>query len=124
MNFGSPPHWFSCDGGSAHLQGNRVDKSNFRPDTAYTITWKDANGVPRPVNMYVYRAYDGFLVARVTMGAGALRRIAYDEILKIVAEHPTAGAKMRYVPPVLLEEKFWRDRTDLAHYASSPELGK
>jgi len=101
-----------------------LDKTLFRPDTACTITWKDAGGTPRPLNIYIYRVYDGFLVARVTMGAGPLRRIGYDEILRIVAEHPAEGAKQRHVPPVLLEEKFWRDRTELAHYASSPALGK
>ena len=101
-----------------------MDKTRFRPDTAYTITWQDPAGVPRPLNIYVHRVYDAFLVTRVTMGTGALRRIGYGEILRVVQEHPASGAKQRHVPSVLLEEKFWRDRTELEHYASSPALGK
>jgi hypothetical protein len=101
-----------------------LDSTRFRPDTAYTVTWLDPGGVPRPLNIYVYRVYQEFLVARVTMGAGALRRIGHEEILRIVEEHPASGAKQRHVPSVLLEEKFWRDRTELEHYASSPALGK
>lgn len=101
-----------------------MDKNDFKPDTRYTITWQTADGRAQPANIYVYRVYDGFLVARLTGADGLLRKIAYPEILKIVSVKAVEPARRYAVPAPLLDEKTWRDRVVMAHYSSSPRLGK
>jgi hypothetical protein len=53
-----------------------------------------------------------------------LRKIGYGEVLKMVSAEPVPPGKRRAVPAALLDEKTWRDRTTMAHYSSSPALGK
>lgn len=101
-----------------------MDKSDFHPDTRYTITWRDPAGNVRPATIYVYRVYDAFLIARPTGGDALLRKITYPEVVKIVASQPVAPSERYMVPAALLDEKNWRDRSVMAHYASSPALGK
>lgn len=101
-----------------------MDKNHFKPDTRYTITWRGPDGKAQPANIYVYRVYDNFLVTRWTGADGLLRKITYPEILRIVSVKEV-GANERYcVPAQLLDEKTWRDRVAMAHYSSSPRLGK
>jgi hypothetical protein len=44
-----------------------MDKTDFHPDTRYTITWRDAAGNVRPVTIYVYRVYDASVMAHYSM---------------------------------------------------------
>jgi hypothetical protein len=61
---------------------------------------------------------------RLTGADGLLRKITYPEILKIVAAKEV-GPDQRYcVSSQLLDEQTWRDRVVMAHYSSSPRLGK
>jgi|APFre7841882724_1041349.scaffolds.fasta_scaffold70016_2 hypothetical protein len=101
-----------------------MDKSDFAADTRYTLTWHGADGRFRPLNLYVFRTYETFMVGRETSGAGLLRRIPYNEVERIVQAQEAAPADRLAVPAALLDEKYWRDRTELQHYSSSPTLGK
>lgn len=101
-----------------------MNKDAFKPDTRYTLTCKDERGRVRPLNLYVYRVYDKFMVARETSGSGLLRRIGYEDIERIVDEKPVAEADRFYIPAQTLDEKNWRDRTVMEHYASAPGRGK
>ena len=101
-----------------------MDKSAFRPDTRYTLTLKDAAGRPRPANLYVYRVYDTFMVARATSGEGLLRKVAYDDVLKVVDTSEVERERRYFLPAALLDEKNWKDKTEMAVYSSAPGLGK
>ena len=101
-----------------------MDKTAFKPDTRYTLTLRGTGSRPEPANLYVYRVYESFMVARATSGDGLLRKIPYENVLKIVGEFPVEAEKRYFLPNALLEEKNWRDKTEMAVYASSPALGK
>jgi len=101
-----------------------MDKSDFQPDTRYTLVLRDAGGKVRPCTVYVFRIYDAFMVARPTGGDALLRKIAYPDVIKIVAAQPVAPADRYMVPAALLEEKIWRERDVMLHYATSPARGK
>jgi hypothetical protein len=101
-----------------------MDHTDFKQDTRCTLTWREGGGRPRPLNVYVFRAYASFLVGRETSGAGVLRRVPYAEIERIVETRDVPHADRLAVPAALLEEKYWRDRAVLEHYSSSPALGK
>ena len=101
-----------------------MDKNDFKTDTRYTITWQAPDGRIQPANIYVYRVYDNFLVARLTGADGLLRKITYPEILKIVSAREVGSAGRYCLPSQLLDEQTWRDRVVMAHYSSSPQLGK
>jgi hypothetical protein len=101
-----------------------MEKEDFKPDTRYTISWRNPAGKVQPAQIYVYRAHAKFMVARMTSEAGVLRRIGYDEVLRVAKESPVEPAARLALPAALLDEKFWRDRVTLEHYASSPAAGK
>lgn len=101
-----------------------MDKNDFKADTRYTITWQRPGGRATPANIYVHRVYDGFMVARVAGEESRLRKIAYPEVLKLVAAEAVASAALRPVPAALLDEKTWKNRDEMEHYSSSPQLGK
>lgn len=90
----------------------------------YTIAWQPPGGQVKPAAIYVYCTYDTFMIVRAGDSDGALRKIAYPEVLRIVGTETVSPEKRRSVPAALLDEKSWRDRTTMAHYASSPALGK
>ena len=101
-----------------------LDKHDFKPDTRYTLSWRNAAGRVQPANVYVFRVCERFLIGRLAGDDGLLRRIDYTDVVKVVAvtEVPPLG---RYaVPAALLDEKFWRDRLLMQHYATSPRHGK
>ena len=101
-----------------------VDKTAFKPDTRYTVTWRDPDGKLRPANFYVFRVYDQFMIARDTSGEGLLRKIAYEEVIKIVLEQ-AVDPDLRYaIPATVLDENNWRERTVMERYSSSPGMGK
>lgn len=101
-----------------------IGKARFKPDTRYTLTWKDERGRERPLNLYVYRLYESFMVARETSGPGLVRKIAYADIVRIVHEQPVEPAARYFLPAAVLDEKNWRDRTTMQHYATAPGSGK
>jgi len=101
-----------------------VDKSTFKQDTRYTITWRSPEGKMRPANIYVYRLYENFMIARMTEKDGLLYKIAYGDVLKIVKELPVAQENQFMIPSAVLDEKAWKDRTVMQRYSSSPHMGK
>jgi len=101
-----------------------MTKDDFKTDTRYTLTAREASGRLVPLNVYVYRAYKDFMIARETSGAGLVRKIAYSDVVKIVHEHPIEAADRYFLPAQLLEEANWRDRSVMQHYASAPGRGK
>lgn len=101
-----------------------MQKSDFKPDTRYTLTLRDAGGKPRPANVYVYRVYDEFMIARAAGGDGLVRKLAYDAVERIVDESPVAPEDRYLLPAAVLDEKSWRNRESMQHYASSPGRGK
>lgn len=101
-----------------------MDKEAFKQDTRYTLTCKDEMGRMRPLNLYVYRVYDKFMVARETSGGGLLRRIQYENVERIVHEHPVPPAERFFIPGAVLDEKNWRDRAEMQLYSSAPGRGK
>lgn len=101
-----------------------MDKSDFQSDVLYTIAWQPPGGRVIPATIYVYRTHDNFMIVREGGTGGGLRKIGYAEVLKIVSAEPVSPGKRRAIPAALLDEKTWRDRTTMAHYSSSPALGK
>lgn len=101
-----------------------MDKSNFKEDTRYTITLQDESGKARPANIYVFKAYEQFMIARETSGGGLLRKIPYGNVLKIVQEKPVEKQDRYVIPAAVLEEKAWRDRSVMERYSTAPQLGK
>lgn len=101
-----------------------VDKSSFKPDTRYTITLRKADTTVSPADIYVFRAYDKFLVARLAGADGLLRRIDYAQIERVVRLMEVPANARYQVPAALLDEKSWMSRNVMQHYASSPSKGK
>jgi hypothetical protein len=101
-----------------------MDKSNFSADTRYTLTLRDASGKARAANVYVYRVYDQFMVARATSNDGLLRKIPYSEVEKVVDQKPVDPKERYTLPAALLDEKNWRDKSEMQVYASSAARGK
>jgi hypothetical protein len=101
-----------------------VEKTDFEPDTRYSITWRDENGRLRPMNIYVYRLYDDFMVTRMTDKEGVLRRLAYGDVMKIVKTIPVRQEDRFFLPEATLAEANWKDRSMMQSYASSPHMGK
>lgn len=101
-----------------------MDKAAFKPDTRYTLTVRDPGGRSRPANLYVYRVYERFMIARATSGDGLLRKVAYDDVEKIVAESAVPDAERYFLPAAVLDEKNWKDRDVMQVYASAPGRAK
>ena len=88
-----------------------MKKDDFKPDTRYTVTWRDYDGKVRPANLYVYRLYDNCMIARKTDHSGFLYKIGYDQILKIVKETAVSKELQFRIPDAVLKESSWTDRT-------------
>jgi hypothetical protein len=101
-----------------------MDKQAFKPDTRYTLACRDAHGRVRPLNVYVYRLYEQFMVAREAGATGLVRRIDYDDVERIVRESGVAPEERYLLPAGILDEKNWRDRSVMQHHASAPGRGK
>ena len=101
-----------------------MDKSSFKPDMRYILTLRDEQGKARPANLYVYRVYDQFMIARSTSGDGLVRKIAYSDVERIVDQTPVPAAERYFLPAAVLDEKNWTNRSVMQHYASSPGRGK
>lgn len=101
-----------------------MDKSTFKQDTRYTITWRSPEGKLRPANIYVFRLYENFMIARMTENEGLLYKIPYSDVIKIVKELPVDKENQFMIPAAVLDEKVWKDRTVMQRYSSSPHMGK
>lgn len=101
-----------------------MKKDDFKPHTRYTVTWKDHEGRLKPANMYVYRLYDTFMIARMTDGGGLLCKVPYENVLKIVKERSVAKEDQFYIPEAILKENVWASRTSMMRYSTSPHMGK
>jgi hypothetical protein len=101
-----------------------MDKQDFKPDTRYTLACRDEGGRVRPLNLYVYRVYDTFMIARETSAGGLVRKIPYAGIERIVKAVEVAPEDRFFLPAGVLDEKNWRDRSTMQHYASAPGRGK
>lgn len=101
-----------------------MEKADFEPDTRYAVTWRDEQGKLRPMNIYVYRTYDEFMVTRMTDKDGLLRRIAYSDVVKVVKTIPVRLEDRFFLPDATLAEANWKDRSIMQSYASSPHMGK
>ena len=101
-----------------------MDKSTFKQDTRYTITWRSPEGKLRPTNIYVFRLYENFMIARMTEKEGLLYKIPYSDVIKIVKELPVDRENQFMIPAAVLDEKVWKDRTVMQRYSSSPHMGK
>jgi len=101
-----------------------LKKDDFAPHTRYTVTWRDPQGRLRPANIYVYRLYDSFMIARMTDQSGVLYKFAYEDIVKIVKINAVAKEDQFYIPDAVLKESTWTDRTSMQRYSSSPHMGK
>lgn len=75
-----------------------MDKSSFKPDMRYTLTLRDEQGKARPANLYVYRVYEQFMVARSTSGDGLVRKVNYSDIERIVDETAVAPGERYFLP--------------------------
>jgi hypothetical protein len=101
-----------------------MDKTSFKTDTRYVLTVYDAKRAPRPANVYVYRVYDKFMLARSTGGDGLLRKIVYEDVERIVEQAEVPLRERFALPAGMLDEKSWSDRSEMQLYASSPARGK
>lgn len=101
-----------------------MEKKDFSPDTRYTITLRDASGRLRPANIYVFRLYDDFMIARTTDKDGLLRKIKYMDITKIVKTIQVPKESRFSIADAILAEKAWTERTQMERYSSSPGAGK
>lgn len=101
-----------------------LEKKDFAQHVRYTVTLKDENGKLRPANFYAMRLHEDGMVVRFTEKAGALRKIAYADVIKIVHKEDVTPQYRYYVPDAVLHENNWKDRKELAHYSSMPHAGK
>ena len=101
-----------------------MDKTFFAPDTRCTLVLRDAAGRLRPANVYVYRAYARFLIARAAGEDGLVRKIPYEHIERIVDSASVPPARRYALPAAILDEKAWLEREVMQHYASAPGRGK
>lgn len=101
-----------------------MNRQDFEQHTRYTVTLRDASGRLRPANLYVYRLYDRFMIARATDQAGLLYRIDYDDITKVVKQQVVPREDQYLIPEAVLKESMWTDRTVMHRYSTSPHMGK
>lgn len=101
-----------------------MEKADFKTDTRYTLTWRAPEGKLRPVNLYVYRLYEKFMIARMTDNEGFLYKISYDDIIRIVIEKSVSPEEYFSIPAAVLDEKAWKDRSVMQRYSTSPSRGK
>lgn len=101
-----------------------MEKSDFKINTKYALTYKDENGRLRPGNFYIYRLYDGYMIARNTDQSSFLHKVQYADVSRIVKTIPVSDFHVFSLPEAVLEEKTWKDRTVMQTYTSAPGLGK
>jgi len=106
------------------MRRTSLKKEEFKQDTRYTLTAKDENGKMRPMNVYIMRLHPDAMIVRMTDKDGSLTKLAYENVVKIVAEKEVPEQNRYYIPDAVLAESNWKDRNTLEHYSSSPHMGK
>lgn len=101
-----------------------MEKQDFKEGTRYTLTVKDAQGQLRPANIYVYKMFDDFMIVRNTNNDGLIRKLPYEDVVKIVREREVPREDRFYLPDQLLSEHVWQNRDFINSYSSSPHMGK
>lgn len=101
-----------------------MEKNDFQENTRYTVTLRDTSGKLRPANIYVLRRFDNAMIIRMTEREGILRKVPYEDVVKIVKSKTVAKQDYYYVPEAVLKESNWKDRTEIQHYSSAPHMGK
>ncbi|MDA8329576.1 MAG: hypothetical protein M0Z83_11520 [Betaproteobacteria bacterium] len=101
-----------------------MQQDNFKENTRYTITWRNASGQLQPANIYIYKLFASTMIARMTDKGGLLYKISYDDVTKIVKEVAVTAENQYRIPAAILDEKMWKDRTVMERYSSSPQMGK
>ena len=99
-------------------------KQEFTESTRYALTVRESDGKQRPVNVYVFRLHDEFMVARNTAGDGLLRKLPYEAVERIVSTVSVPADERLAVPDALLQAAFWKDRDICQAYGSAPARGK
>lgn len=101
-----------------------MNEHDFKAHTRYTVTLRGAQGRLRPANLYVYRLYREFMIARMTEGEGLLYRIDYADVERIVKEVPVAAEDRYLMPEAVLKESMWTQRKVMDRYSTAPHVGK
>lgn len=109
---------------AANATGADVEKKDFQADTRYTVTLRDEAGKLRPANLYVYRLYEDFMIVRLTNSDGLLRKLKYDDVLKIVKTTAVPKEDRFTIPEAVLKEAVWKDRSSMFRYSTGPRRGK
>lgn len=101
-----------------------MNKGHFKENTRYAVTIKDENRTLRPTNIYIYRLYPDYMIARHMSTNGLLFKISYHNIVKIVKEIPVAPEARFMVPEMVLNPDNWENKSQMVVYGSSPGVGK
>lgn len=101
-----------------------MEKQHFHEHCRYTVTLTDTNGKLRPANIYVFKLNESDMIIRETDKSGLLRKVAYDQITKIVKEKAVPEQDRYYIPDAVLDESTWQSRSEMFRYSSSPHMGK
>ena len=101
-----------------------MDKEDFEENTRYALTVRRNSDKLRPVNVYVYRLFDEFMIVRNTQNSGLLEKLCYADVEKVVRAEPVPPDKQFAMPEALLQPKFWAERESVEAYSSSPSMGK
>ena len=101
-----------------------MEKQDFREHTRYTITRRDEHGHLRAKNIYIYRLYSDFTIARLLDTSGLLRTLHYADVTKIVTTTGVPRSRRFLLPEAVLAEANWTDRSTMQIDSSSPALGK
>jgi hypothetical protein len=101
-----------------------VDRSQFRPNTRYTVALRTDDGKVRPRNFYVYRLYDDAMIVRFLDDDGFLHKLYYRDVLRIARTIEVSVSRRFVLPDAMLAEANWKDRRVMHVYSTSPALGK
>jgi hypothetical protein len=101
-----------------------VVREKFAEHTQYSLTVRDEGGKQRPMNVYVYRLYDDFMIVRQTDKSGLLLKLRYDDVSKIVRSKDVPRERRYMLPEEVLKLDNWKERSTMQAYASSAGWGK
>jgi hypothetical protein len=101
-----------------------MTRDDFRSDTRCTISWRNPQGRVQPATVYIFKVCERFLIGRMAGDDALLRRIDYEDVLKVVSVADVAPADRYTLPAAMADEKAWRDRVVMQHYSTSPRRGK
>lgn len=101
-----------------------LNKSAFSENTRYTVALKNSAGRVSPANIYVYKMFDDYMIARHTNADGLLLKIAYGDVAKIVKTIPENVQSTFMIPDYVLDPANWKDRDQMTVYGSSARVGK